>query len=96
MSSANRPLNVEVTSEKGASKWIKNVVSHSEEEIRRARKNKEDITLVDSDGQSHDVDLAMAFTVRYQDAESYEKRVREAQEDATDPRGKRAQGGKQR
>ena len=91
-SSHNQPLNVEVTSKGGASKWIKNVVSHTEEEIRAAHINKERITLVDTDDTSMDVDLSEAFTVRYQDSESYEKRVQEAKEDATDPRGKRAHG----
>ena len=92
MTSSNELLNVEVLSNSGANKWIKNVVSHTEDEIREARVRGQMITLVDSDGTSTDVDLSNAFTVRYQDSESYKKRVEEAKEDVTDPRGRKAHG----
>lgn len=70
----NEPIHIEVTSHEGASKWITNVVSHTEEEVQEAKKAKDSIVLEDSDGAKTQVDFVDVFTLRVQSDEVYKSR----------------------
>ena len=66
-------FNIEVAGE-GTSKWIRDVVSHTREQIRAAHENKEIITIVSEDGGETDVDMGKVFTIRFQDGDTFKKR----------------------
>jgi hypothetical protein len=72
------PYHIEVTSYQGASKWIRNVVSHSHEQIENAWNQRDKIVLVDDDGARTAVDMDETYMIRFQDDTVFKRRSREA------------------
>lgn len=72
------PLHIEITSYEGASKWIRGIVSHTEEEIHKAWEDGKNITIIDLDGCKTDVDMTETFMIRYQDDRTFKRRSQEA------------------
>ncbi len=79
MGANGEPFNIEVTADGGGSKWIRDVMSHNAEEIRRAMDEGEVITIKSSDGGEADVDMSKVFMIRFQDGETFKRRSAEVQ-----------------
>jgi hypothetical protein len=77
MGTNGEPFNIEVTADGGGSKWIRDVVSHSADEIRKALDDGEVVTIKSADGGEADVDMNKVFMVRFQDGETFKKRSAE-------------------
>lgn len=71
------PHNIEVTTTSGASKWIRNIVSHTVEGIKEALENSEIINLVDTEGGETTVDMDSVFMIRFQNDEIFKRRSRQ-------------------
>ena len=78
MGQNGEPFNVEFTSASGASKWVRDIVSHTADEIRKAWEKKKLITITDKDGGEADVDMERVFFMRFQDGKTFDRRSREA------------------
>ena len=74
---ASEPIHIEVTSYDGASKWIRNVVSHTREQIRRSWEDREKIVVTDGDGCQAAVDMDETYMIRFQDEQAYQRRSHE-------------------
>lgn len=72
------PYHIEVTSSEGASKWIRKIISHTEEQIKEAMDNSEIVTIIDEDGCETLVDMGDVFMVRLQSEEVYQRRAKQA------------------
>ena len=70
-------VNVEVTSYDGASKWIRDVVSHTDDEIISAWEARAKVVLVDTDACKTAVDLDEAFLIRFQDGRVFQRKSQE-------------------
>lgn len=68
------PHHIEVTSSGGASKWIRNIISHTVEEIKEALNNNDVINFVDNEGGEATVDMNRVFMIRFQDDKVFRKR----------------------
>lgn len=80
-----KPFNIEVTTRSsGVSKWVKNVVSHTTDQVREARDAKETITLRSKDGGETDVDMSDVTMLRFQDAATFDRRSRRVRGDDDD------------
>ena len=79
MGTNGEPFNIEVTADGGASKWIRDVVSHTAAEIRKSLDEGEVITLKSADGGEADVDMSKVFMIRFQDGETFKRRSAEVQ-----------------
>jgi hypothetical protein len=71
------PFNVEVSTGNGASKWVRNVKSHTIDELEAALKESEIITVVDVDGSKTVIDFGEVFMIRAQDDNVFRRRTRE-------------------
>lgn len=67
---------IEVTSYDGASKWVRDIVSHDREQIKRAWEDGKKISVRDTDGSDTVIDLGECFMIRFQDNETYQRRSR--------------------
>jgi hypothetical protein len=69
------PVHIEVTSKEGASKWIREIVSHSIKQILDAwERGDETIRLSDVDGAETVVDLSDTYMIRAQNDEVFKRR----------------------
>jgi hypothetical protein len=69
------PVHIEVTSKEGASKWIRDVTSHTTSEIIDAwSRGDATIRLLDTDGAETAIDLSDVFMIRAQNNEVFKKR----------------------
>ena len=68
------PHNIEVTTTSGASKWIRNIINRSVEEIKEALENNEIINLIDAEGGETTVDMDSVFMIRFQNDEIFKRR----------------------
>lgn len=75
----SNPFNVEFTADGGGSKWVKNVTSHTSDQIRKAWEDGEIITVKSADGGEADVDMGRVWFMRFQDGQTFEKRSRRIQ-----------------
>lgn len=74
MANGIEPHHIEVTSDGGGSKWIRNIVSHTIGEIKEALNNSEIIELVDDEGGEATVDMERVFMIRFQEDKIFIKR----------------------
>ena len=72
-------FNIEVTAEAGGNKWIKDIVSHTEEEIKALWKNGDMVEIKSKDGGESVVDMERVFFIRFQDGKVFEDRSRRIQ-----------------
>jgi hypothetical protein len=79
MGQNGEPFNVEFTAGGGGSKWVRDIVSHSPEDIRKAFDEKEHITVKSADGGEADVDMDKVFFMRFQDGKTFKRRTDEVQ-----------------
>ena len=77
MGTNGEPFNIEVTSDGGGSKWIRDCVSHTPEQVRAAHDEGEVVTFKSSDGGEADVDMSKVFMIRFQDGETFKRRSAE-------------------
>lgn len=75
----SKPFNVEFTSLAGGSKWVREIVSHTDEEIRELWKDEATATLKSKDGAVADIDFSKVWFMRFQDGETFERRSRKVQ-----------------
>ena len=71
------PFHVEVSTGNGASKWVRNVKSHTIDELGQALKDSSIITIVDSDGSTTVIDFGEVFMIRAQDDKVFKRRTKE-------------------
>lgn len=74
-------LNIEYTSDKGGSKWVKDVVSHNQGQIKEAWDEGRKIDIKSRDGSTACVDMNKVFFMRFQDGEVFERRSRRVMDD---------------
>jgi hypothetical protein len=73
--STRKPVHIEVTSVNGASKWVRDIVSHSVDEIiAKWQDGEESLVLQDSDGAKTLVCLSETYMIRAQDDEVFRRR----------------------
>jgi hypothetical protein len=71
-------IHIEATAHESACKWIRDIVSHTPQQIIQAwHDDNESIQLVDSDGSVTLLDLKSAFMIRIQDDEVFQRRSRD-------------------
>lgn len=66
-------MNIEVVMS-GGSKWIRNITSHTAEELRRAWDEGRKLTLVDGEGAKTVVNMSSVTMMRLQDDEVFSRR----------------------
>ena len=71
-------IHIEVNSGSGASKWVKDIVSHDSHQIFKAWEDNETIRVKDAFGGYTCIDMSDAFVLRVQDDGAYERRRRDA------------------
>ena len=81
MENAIEPHHIEITNDRGGSKWLRGVVSHTAEEIREAMKENEILHLKDCDGGEAVVDMERVFMIRFQNEEVFQRRMKELKQE---------------
>jgi len=72
-----RPHHIEITSYDGASKWVRNVVSHTKEQLYKMWENGTRLMITDVEGGETALDLAETYMIRFQDNEVFHRKSKE-------------------